>query len=445
MVRIPRFPKLTTSNESPAERLWEVNLIRAWWIVVITTGFSVVFTVAGLFTELGGSFDTAQVFDYIGSFLFLGLIWMARLGRGPAIVRKYVTEGYALFFVLIGEAYYFSALPKFGDNVAYAYSVLTPAALIYLRPRFFVTFLVVNHVVVCALVLAKREEIMSLAGVLYGASLVAAVAVVSTLIQHRTKVAELESAAVIAKKNKELAASNSGLMAMSQKMDEMMALAAHDLRTPLLSLSSLCQLEREDPRWRGREHAEFLDVVEESADSMAALVSQMLSDYSVRTSFIEGLALATCDLVSIFESVVEQAKPLAQRKGIEIETGELPEIALANGNTEAIGRVLGNLLSNAIKYSPEGSRVEVAVERDGWNWNCDVRDEGPGIPAKEREVLFNKLQRGTNLPTSGEESTGLGLYIARKLAMAMQGDIEVMERPEKGSTFRLVLAVSNPV
>jgi K+-sensing histidine kinase KdpD len=86
--------------------------------------------------------------------------------------------------------------------------------------------------------------------------------------------------------------------------------------------------------------------------------------------------------------------------------------------------------------------VELGLRRAGERWLCEVRDEGPGVPEKDRPALFRKLKKGSNLPTSGEESSGLGLYSATKLVEAMHGSIEFEPGRTTGSVFRVSLAVA---
>lgn len=423
----------------PADSLREVNLVRAWWILIVTTTFTVLFTLSGHLTGTSGAFATVQIVDYAGSALSLGLFWLALWGPGGKALRRTLPTVYALFFVLINDGYYFSAWPVAGDNVGYAFGVLTPAALLYLRPAAFVPFLVVNHLCVCAGIMMQPAKFEATVSAIYGTTITMLIAAISSIIQYRTKVAELEKTALIARQNQELAASNSSMLEMSQRVDEMMALVAHDLRVPLQGMAVLCEMELEKPEGAGRERGQVFEAIKEGSERMATLVSNMLAEYSARHDSIKGLSLENCDLAPILRDMAKQAEPLAVRKNIEIAAVEFPVVAMAEANEEALERVFGNLISNAIKYSPEGARIELGLRKEGGRWLCEVRDEGPGIPEKDRADLFQKLQRGSNRPTSGEESTGLGLYIATKLVEAMKGAIEFAPGRERGSIFRVSL------
>jgi two-component system, sensor histidine kinase and response regulator len=102
-------------------------------------------------------------------------------------------------------------------------------------------------------------------------------------------------------------------------------------------------------------------------------------------------------------------------------------------------QVIDNLLSNAVKYSPPGSTVTAIVAREGASCLLAVRDQGPGIPADERDKLFKDFSRLSAQPTGGEKSTGLGLAICRKIVEAHHGTIEAENLPDRGCEFRVTL------
>jgi signal transduction histidine kinase len=433
----------STSVPPPRDALLEINLLRAWGILLVTTVCTVLFTIVGRLAGVGATFAPVQFADYGVSLIFFVLLWQARQGRLPEKLRSALPFAYAIFFVLINDGYYFSVWPVIGDNVGYAFGVLTPAALLYLRPSRFVPFLLVNHVVVCALLLRQQASFESTVSAIYGATICVVVAAISSVINYRTKTAQLEKTALAARRNQELAAANLSLLEMSKRLDEMLAMTAHDLRGPLHGIASLCEMEKENPAWQEPEHAEFLEMVGQSAARMGTLVNKMVEDYAARNASLPGISLGPCDLVEIVSRAVQNARPLAQGKDIELVPLDFPSRAQAEGNADALERVFGNLLSNAIKYSPAGTRVELAiVGRDG-RWQCEVRDQGPGIPLAERGTIFRKLQTGSNAPTSGEHRTGLGLYSARKLVESMQGTISYEPRPDGGSIFRVSLKVAS--
>jgi hypothetical protein len=114
------------------------------------------------------------------------------------------------------------------------------------------------------------------------------------------------------------------------------------------------------------------------------------------------------------------------------EDDSLPAI----GEFRRVLQVLLNLLGNAINYAPDGSMIWLRLD-DGPDWaSVTVADQGPGLSDEEQQRLFNKWER---LGRSGDGGSGLGLYISRRLALAMQGDLTVESAPGQGARFTLVL------
>ena len=102
---------------------------------------------------------------------------------------------------------------------------------------------------------------------------------------------------------------------------------------------------------------------------------------------------------------------------------------------------MNNLLSNALRYTPEGSFVQVDLNRrDGWA-EVSVTDNGPGIPPEDLPRLFERFYRVDRSRSRSGGGSGLGLAIARQLALAQGGDLSASNRPEGGAAFLLRLPV----
>lgn len=119
---------------------------------------------------------------------------------------------------------------------------------------------------------------------------------------------------------------------------------------------------------------------------------------------------------------------------LEIEGGQSPVLAI--GEFRRVLQVLLNLVGNAIRYSPEGSTVTITLAQAGDRSLIHVADEGPGLSDAQREVVFQKFER---LGRSGDGGSGLGLYISRKLALAMHGELTVQNGEGGGARFTLAL------
>jgi signal transduction histidine kinase len=97
--------------------------------------------------------------------------------------------------------------------------------------------------------------------------------------------------------------------------------------------------------------------------------------------------------------------------------------------------VLDNLISNAIKYSTFGKKVYIRLLQTQQSVRCEIQDEGPGLSKKDHQKLFGKFARLSARPTGGEHSTGLGLFIVKKLVTAMDGQVWCESELGKGATF----------
>ena len=116
--------------------------------------------------------------------------------------------------------------------------------------------------------------------------------------------------------------------------------------------------------------------------------------------------------------------------------GVLPTV---RGDRDRLQQVLTNLLDNAVKYSPAGEEVTVNAFKQDSRVRIEVSDRGPGVPADQQRVIFEKFGRGQTTGSPGKPGTGLGLYIARSITEAHGGVLEVESGPEAGATFTLVL------
>lgn len=128
----------------------------------------------------------------------------------------------------------------------------------------------------------------------------------------------------------------------------------------------------------------------------------------------------------------------AREKAIVVAAPPISDVMPALGEFRRVLQVLLNLVGNAIRYSPERSRVSIGVERRGDRARVVVADEGRGLSLDEQAKVFDKFER---LGRSGDGGSGLGLYISRSLARAMDGDLSVESAPGQGARFILELPV----
>jgi len=114
-------------------------------------------------------------------------------------------------------------------------------------------------------------------------------------------------------------------------------------------------------------------------------------------------------------------------------------VPAVQADVDRVFQVVLNLLSNAAKFCPPGrGRVEIALLEDGRHLRVEVRDNGPGVDARDREIIFDKFRQAAHSP-AGAQGSGLGLHICRRIVEHFGGRIWVTSRAGEGSCFSFTL------
>jgi signal transduction histidine kinase len=224
--------------------------------------------------------------------------------------------------------------------------------------------------------------------------------------------------------------------------DRRLTITAHDLRNPATSIRALAHSLRSGSTGPvAPEQREMLNTIYEVSDSMLDLINQLL-DASVRSSSEVVINLRPTPLAELIEDAVRLNNAAAALKGsaIVVRSGSLLGHAVIDG--PKIRQVIDNLLGNAVKVSPPASTITVEVDSSGGQCSIAIRDQGPGIPEGERDVLFRDYGRTSVKPTGGEPSTGLGLSICHEIILAHKGIIRAGNLPGGGAEFRVTIPVS---
>jgi signal transduction histidine kinase len=236
----------------------------------------------------------------------------------------------------------------------------------------------------------------------------------------------------------QLVVANAHLAQLNQEKNDLMAIAAHDLRSPLMGMTMLLNVTAEEAGRAWQAGVSSLRALEQSCRDMADLVSRVL-DVHRAADAVGQLSLQAQDIRPAVAKVTQAHEPRARAKGIDLAVDAGPSPLAAVHDQQALERVLDNLVSNAVKFSPPGGTVRVHLTRAGAMAAIAVSDTGPGIADAERPLLFRKFARLRPKPTAGENSSGLGLYITKQLVDAMGGSIAVSGGPGQGATFTVSL------
>jgi PAS domain S-box-containing protein len=236
----------------------------------------------------------------------------------------------------------------------------------------------------------------------------------------------------------DLAERNERLLELDRLKDEFIALVSHELRTPLTSIRGYTELLLDgEAGVLSDDQRQFLGVVERNAHRLLHLVGDLLFLAQVEAGKLV-LDVGAVDLGAVASETVEAARPQAEAKEITLTlaTGPVPLVA---ADRARIGQLLDNLVSNAIKFTPDGGRVDVRVRAHSKQAVVEVRDSGIGIPANEREHLFQRFYRTSTATEQAIQGTGLGLAISKAIVEAHDGRITLTSEEDVGTTFRVEL------
>lgn len=226
------------------------------------------------------------------------------------------------------------------------------------------------------------------------------------------------------------------LRRLSALRADFVSLVSHELRSPMASvIGSARTLEQ---RWREltpEQRESFLALIGHETSRMADLISDVLD-----TSRIEAGAFSysfgDVDLGALVRDSAAAAEHGQDEVAVRAVVREpLPSV---RGDRDRLRQVLVNLIDNAVKYSPPGDEVQVAAESTNGRVVIEVSDRGPGIAPEHQRVIFEKFGRVTS-GDYAKPGTGLGLFIARSIAEAHGGALEVRSAPGRGAMFRLSL------
>jgi|GEM_PF-1404969 len=216
---------------------------------------------------------------------------------------------------------------------------------------------------------------------------------------------------------------------------EFLSDVSHEIRAPLATIQGASSLLWE--RGEGLEPArrrELLDALRDASKGLARMVEDLLLLSRLEAGHFR-LFPEPVDLLAVVRDAVRAA--LAEHPGSPISLSLPPDPPPPVwADAQRLQQIIVNLLSNALKYSPPHSPVYVEVTTSPRGARVAVTDHGPGIPEHERAKLFTRFGRLSNAKA---DSTGLGLYISKGLAQAMEGDLDVDSEPGAGTTFFLSL------
>lgn len=211
--------------------------------------------------------------------------------------------------------------------------------------------------------------------------------------------------------------------------------AAHELRTPLTAVKLQAQIARRAET--GEERDAALAQLSLGVDRAAHLVDQLLGIARLEPEASQA-TFTPVALDVLIKRAVADFSAQAEANDIDLGVGACPSLILS-GRAEGLRMMLDNLIDNALRYSPRGGRVDVELRESNGNAILTLRDTGPGIPAAERERVFERFQRlaGADIPGSG-----LGLAIVRRVVAMHGGAIRLDDAAGGGLLVEITLPLA---
>jgi signal transduction histidine kinase len=227
------------------------------------------------------------------------------------------------------------------------------------------------------------------------------------------------------------------LRAARRGQERLVSDAAHELRTPLATMKAAIEVtlrrDRSAPELR-----ETLEHVREEVDRLTSLSSALLDLASLRAREPERVDF---DLVETAQKALVGARGAAEASEVTL-AADLPDTLGLRGSPREVRQALDNLLANALAHTPRGSTITLSIARRGARARVVVRDAGSGIPAPERELVFEPFHRGASRDASKHpRGQGLGLAIVRDVAVRHGGAAYVLDEAGPGAAIAFELAV----
>ncbi len=225
------------------------------------------------------------------------------------------------------------------------------------------------------------------------------------------------------------------LRRLSALRADFVSLVSHELRSPMAAVIGAARTLQD--RWREltpEQRASFLALISDETSRLATLIGDVLDTSRIEAGTFT-YAFTDVDLAELVRETVSTAG-LGQDE-VDVVAHASESVPRVRGDRERLKQILLNLIENAVKYSPAGGRVDVNAWSDNGRVRVAVEDCGPGIPREQQGLIFEKFGRAN--VGGGKPGSGLGLFIARSIAEAHGGTLDVRSAPGQGATFTLEL------
>ncbi|MBD3155146.1 MAG: CBS domain-containing protein [Candidatus Aenigmarchaeota archaeon] len=233
------------------------------------------------------------------------------------------------------------------------------------------------------------------------------------------------------------------LKRLNREKDDFIAIASHELKTPIATIKGFLQLLKNKDFIEDQEEREnSLEILDKEINRLNNLITNIL-DFSRIDLNVMKMSFDKVDLYQTMTEIKKLTVPLIKDSGLKanyIFDKNLPEIM---ADEERLKQVLVNLISNSVKYTQEG-KITVKVKKEDDYVHFTVKDTGIGIPEKEQEKIFERFYRVEGAQTKKISGAGIGLAICKELLTFMGGEIWLKSEVGEGSEFHFNIPINGP-
>jgi signal transduction histidine kinase len=234
---------------------------------------------------------------------------------------------------------------------------------------------------------------------------------------------------------KELDEQNQQLKSLNQQKNELLGMAAHDLRNPIAVIQGFSELLEEQANG---DQKEYLSMISRESLKMSELLSDLLDISKIEASKLD-LKINETEYFFFIRQILKINSFISRKKNIEIVSDFGMKRQMLSIDAGKMEQVMNNLISNAIKYSFPNTKITIKVFKDHNQIVTQVIDQGQGIPENEIDGIFKPFKKTSTSPTSNEPSHGLGLAIVKKIIEGHKGKVQVTSKLGEGSIFSFTL------
>lgn len=230
---------------------------------------------------------------------------------------------------------------------------------------------------------------------------------------------------------------------LSKERDDFVSVVSHELRTPIAIAEANTAMAQLQAKKSAVKHDD-IDKSLDNAHKQIVFLSEMINDLATLSKAETAknkLEIEEFDIDDVLKELDVVFRPKAQAKGLDFNINAQSDLPLFDNSRLYVKDILQNFLSNAIKYTSNGSVELVAGATNDGKVKFDIKDTGIGLSQAEMGQLFQKFWRSEDLKTRETEGTGLGLYIAAKLAKQIGAQIHVSSTKGQGSTFSVTIPI----